>query len=152
MPDIRPSDFVRLPDGTLVENDVLRIAERIDERYGDKVIIRYIPPENGPGIKDPPYIICEWVECLGSYQKIFDVWVLDERVLTTLEEMDQIGKKSADILRELEAKEKKIKEDADKKYRDWADNEAKPLIAAAFKNDKAFTFKTEDGKIVKLHG
>ncbi len=152
MDQFDPRFYSNLPDGSVVENDVLRVAKKIQERYGDKVRIMYLPPTTGPGIHDAPYVICEWVEDHQAYEKIFDVWELDDRVLAKLEQMDQLSRSAAEILRDLEKAENAAKDDANRKYRDWADNEAKPLIAAAFKKDKTFTFKNDDGKLIKLHG
>ena len=147
-----PRFFSNLPDGSIVENDVLRVADKIYDLYGDKVKIMYLPPEAGAGIDDPPYIICEWVENTKSYEKIFDVWTLDDRVLWKLRDLDTLGKNAAELLQKLEKEESRIRDEANAKHKDWRENEAKPLIAAAFKNDKSFTFKNDDGKIVKLHG
>jgi hypothetical protein len=152
MDQFDPRFYSNLPDGSIVENDVLRVAQELQRRYGDKVKIMYLPPEAGPGIAEEPYIICEWVEDHQSYEKIFGVWALDDRVLKKLEQLDSLSRSAADMLAQLEKDENAAKDAANAAHKDWRDNEAKPLIAAAFKSDKSFTFKNEDGKIVKLHG
>ena len=151
MEDLDPRYYTKLMNGNYVEKSLLGTVEQIQHEFGDRVRVMYL--EQGGGIDDPPWIICEWVEQTQSWEKIFGAWEMDDRVLVTLRRLDQQGKDAAEALRQLEEAEAVMRELPRKQYDEWREGFAKPLIAAAFKSDKTFTFKHPDtGKIVKLHG
>lgn len=146
-----PKHYTKLMNGNYVENDLLGITNKIYDEFGDRVKIMYLD-RPGDGIADEPWIICEWVEQTQSWEKIFGVWQMDDRVIHRLRELDMQGKKAAEVLRQIEEAEKKFYGKSKEEYDQWRKEEAIPLIAAAFRSDKSFTFKNDDGKIVKLHG
>lgn len=147
-----PRHFTKLMNGNYVEKSLLGTVERIYDEFGDKVKVMYLE-QPGEGIAEEPWIICEWVEATQSWEKIFGAWEMDDRVLHRLRELDMMGKKAADVIKKIEEAEAKFYGQDREKYDEWRKEEAIPLIAAAFKSDKAYTFKNpETGKIVKLHG
>lgn len=146
-----PRHYTKLMNGNYVEKKLYATVDRIYDEFGDKVKIMYLD-QPGEGLAEEPWIICEWVQQTQSWEKIFGAWEMDDRVLWKLRELDMQGKKAADVIKKIEAAEKEFYGKSQQEYDEWRKNEAVPLIAAAFKSDKTFTFKNEDGKTVKLHG
>lgn len=154
MTEFDPRHYTKLMNGNWVQNDLLGIINQIDHEFGDRVKVMYLERSGtGPeALSEEPWIICEWVEQTQTWEKIFGAMEMNQMVLHRLREMDMQGKKAAEVLARLEAKERSMRAEPREKYDEWRRGEAVPLIAAAFKSDKTFTFKNEDGKIVKLHG
>lgn len=71
------NNLVRLDDGSLVERDVLHIAERISE-YDPNLKLQYL--ESAARIGDAPYRVVELCKD-GQWRPLFSVWELDQRVL-----------------------------------------------------------------------
>lgn len=71
-------------DGMWVENDALRIAERISE-YDPNLRVQYLESEAKLG--DPPFRIVEHCKD-GKDRVLFSVWTLDERVLQRIMVVD----------------------------------------------------------------
>ena len=146
-----PRFFTKLMNGNYVEKSLLGTVERIRDEFGDKVKVMYLDQPSG-ALLEEPWIICEWVEATQTWEKIFGVMEMDDRVLEKLRELDNYGKKAAEVLARIEAAEEEFRNRPKKEYDEWRKNEAQALIAAAFRSDKTFTFKNDDGEIVKLHG
>lgn len=145
--------FVTLPDGSLIERDVLGIVQSISERYGQRVRIQYLDPNQIAGISDAPYRILEYVQETDTvpahYEVLFSVWQLDQRVLDQLALMDTHKNFSilAEMDKEYEREQRRIQKEADDQF-----EEALELSKAAFRTDKTFTFKDDQGNLVKLTG
>lgn len=146
-----PRHYTKLMNGNYVEKSLLGTVERIYDEFGDKVKIMYLD-QPGEGLAEEPWIICEWVEATQNWEKIFGAWEMDDRVLYRLRELDMLGKNAAELIKKIEAAEKEFYGKPRKEYDEWRKNEAIPMIAAAFKSDKTFTFRNENGDLVKLHG
>lgn len=145
-----PQHFTKLMNGNIVANDLLGIVQQIDAEFGDKVRVMYL---DSPGtFAEEPWIICEWVEQTQSWEKIFGVWEMDQRVLEVLRKLDMQGKKAAEVLQKMEEAEKKFYGKSKEEYDTWRREEAIPMIKAAFRTDKTFRFYNENGELVTLHG
>lgn len=74
--------LVELAVGVYVESDVLDIVQRIRE-YDPNLRIKYLDPDRGGELDDPPYKIMEL--CPDGHERlVFGVWSLDERVMARL--------------------------------------------------------------------
>lgn len=148
-PKAKSKPFITLPDGSLVEHDVYDIVKTIKERYGDRVKVQYLDPAQIAGISDAPYRILEYVQATAQYEVLFSVWTLDQRVLHQLELMDTHKNLSilAEMDREYERELQRQQKEADEQF-----EEARELTTAAFRTDKTFTFKDDQGRKIKLTG
>lgn len=146
-----PRHYTKLMNGNLVQNDLLGITDQIEAEFGDRVKVMYLE-QPGEGVAEEPWIICEWVEQTQSWEKIFGVWEMDQRVLDTLRDLDNQGKKAAEVLEKLEKQEADMRAKGQEEYNTWRKEEAIPLIKAAFRTDKTFRFYNENGDLVTLHG
>lgn len=74
--------LVELAAGVYVEEDTLRIVQRVME-YDPNLRVKYLDPDRGGELNDPPYKIFEL--CPDGHERlVFGVWDLDERVIERL--------------------------------------------------------------------
>lgn len=136
-------------DGTLVHEDVYRVAREIELRYNGQVKVQYLNPDALIELGDYPYRIVEKMPD-GGYKLIFGVWQLDNTVLDRLEMLDNW--RGGKFLDELVAKEEKDKKHRRGAYQDWSQNQAQPLVASILGSRKStYKWKTEEGKWVKVY-
>lgn len=82
MPFDHQQRLVEFAAGVYVEEDTLRIVEKIRE-YDPKLRVKYLDPDASGELDDPPYKIMEL--CPDGFERlIFGVWSLDDRVLERL--------------------------------------------------------------------
>lgn len=131
--------------GTLVHEDVLRVVQEIERRYGDQVVVQYLNPDSRQPVEitDAPYRILEKRRD-GGYSVICKVWELDNRVLQALEAADNLFREVS-LIEEIEKAERKEREDRQKAERDWSENFAQPVLQSYLKADKTrYTYTDEE--------
>lgn len=100
-------------DGMLVEEDALRIAERLAETHPN-VAILCVDPELAD-FNDAPFIVAELCAD-GQYRRIFEAWQLDERILERVYAADRFT--GADLLARIDAQNAAVKKEQHRRYRD----------------------------------
>lgn len=71
-------------DGMLVESDALRVAEAL-KAYDPNLEVICVDPDKAE-VNEAPFLICEYVN--GAFRRIFETWVLDNRVLDRIKLSD----------------------------------------------------------------
>jgi hypothetical protein len=137
--------LIEMADGTVVESDVLRIAEKIQE-YDENLILKYCAQPDS--LTDAPYRLVEICRD-GLERTVFDIWELDDRVLERLYAADT---KHRDIQAMIEGENEKARKDQNRRYQELKD-ETDNIIGAVLKSDKqSYTFDNPiTGNRVKVH-
>lgn len=138
--------FVRLEDGTIMERDVLRIAERITE-YDPNLVIQYLDPARGGDLTDAPYRIAE--RCPdGMVRTVFSVWTLDESVLERIYNADT---QRHSIQQILDVKNQAARDNRERRYKEQQE-EVRDIISHVFNSPKGtYTFREPThNKLVKI--
>lgn len=137
--------LIEMADGTYVEHDTLRIAERIQE-YDPNLSLKYCAtPDN---LTDAPFILVEL--CKDGIERIvFEIWELDERVLEKIYAADNQYQSIEDMLTKTNEQAKK---EQNRRYTELKD-EQDAIAEAIIKTDKeTYTFDNPaTGDKVKVH-
>lgn len=133
--------LVELAEGVLVEDDVLRIVERIRE-YDPNLVIQYCARPDS--IADAPYRIMEL--CPDGHKRlVFSVWQLDNTVMERIYNADN---QRHNTLLLLDKANEKARRENRRRY-DEEREQAKDIVAHVFaspKNTYSFTDEDEQGK------
>lgn len=124
-------------DGQIVEKDALRVAEALKE-YDPNLEVICLDPSKAE-VNEAPFIICEYTG--GVFKRIFECWVLDDRVLDRIKLAD--NQKFDPTLRYEDLKKVNY-ERKQARYKDVM-GEKKDLVShiAAMKKSR-FSFKDEE--------
>lgn len=137
--------LVQVSEGVYVEQDALRIAEKINE-YDPKLRLKYCAHPDS--LVDAPYILVE--QCPDGIERIvFQIWELDDRVIERLYAADT---QKFDINALLDGTNAKARKDQERRYQDLKD-ETTEITASIIKTPKD-TYKFNDpvtGKRMKIH-
>ncbi len=137
--------LIEMADGSLVEEDALRIAQKIAE-YDDNLRLKYCARE--ADLTDAPYKLVEICKD-GAERIVFDVWELDDRVIERLYAADT---RHRDIEAILNKENAEAKRDENRRYQEKQD-EALEIAQSVYKSSKD-TYKMTDphtGKKMKIH-
>lgn len=108
--------LVELAAGVYVEEDTLRVVERI-MAYDPNLRVKYLNPDQGAELGDPPYKIFEL--CPDGHERlVFSVWSLDERVMQRLYLADT---HRHDVAGRMEAHNARVRQAAQRRFRELAD-------------------------------
>ena len=133
-------------DGFLVEEDALRVAEKIKEYDPDLEILCLKPEMAGAG--EEPFQICH-KDSSGVLRKIFGCWELNDMVLERIRLSDGHRVNTIDVLNNMEAQ---IKKDRDSRYRDLLDEKKDLVDHIAANRRNVYTFRDEvTGDLVKVY-
>lgn len=145
MPFDHRERLVQLAEGVLVEEDTLRIVERIRE-YDPNLRIKYLDPDRGGDLGDPPYKIFEL--CPDRFERlVLSVWSLDERVLERLWAADT---QRFDILAKLDRVNNQARENEQRRYREERE-EAHEMAVSILRTPKdTYTLPGKDGTTVVI--
>ncbi len=144
MSDSIKDKLIPMADGSLVESDVLRIAEKIAE-YDDNLRLKYCPPSVA-SMTDAPYALFELCRD-GIERLVFYIWELDERVLERIYLADNAHR---NVVAAVEKNNEKVKNDIQRRYEEKlaADND---IITSYLNSPKGrWSFKQPDGTKVTL--
>lgn len=140
MPYDHQARLVELAAGVYVEEDTLRIVERIQD-YDPNLVVKYLDPDRGGELGDPPYRIME--RCPDGFERlVFGVWVLDESVIQRIFAADT---QRHDIMARLESHNAKTKADQLRRYKEDVLGEAQEMVKAVIRSNKeTYTLPGQD--------
>lgn len=122
--------LIELAAGVYVEADTLDIVQRIRE-YDPNLRVKYLDPDRGGEIGDPPYKIMEL--CPDGHERlVFGVWSLDAQVLERLYLADT---QRHDILSRLETVNGRAATYQQRRYEEERD-EAREMTEAIIRSPK----------------
>lgn len=122
--------LVEFAAGVYIEADTLAIVERIQE-YDPNLRIKYLDPDRGGELTDPPYKIMEL--CPDGHERlVFGVWELDHRVLERLYMADT---QRHDIMRRLDITNSRARADATRRFTEERE-EALEMVQAVIRSPK----------------
>lgn len=131
----------------LVEDDALRIAQAVKDYDEDLDIICLDPSLPGVSINSAPFIlVCRMPD--GTYQKVFDAWQLDERILERLWAADN---QRFDQLATIDRINSGVKMDKEHRYREKMDDNGELAVAILKSQKSSYTFQNEKGDEVKIN-
>lgn len=136
--------LVQMQEGVLVEEDVLKIVDKI-RAYDDNLRVRYIDPKLAEW-RDAPYAIFE-VCPDGNERLVFSVWELDERILERLYAADKTRFNMEEQLNHANALAQK------RHYERYQEKrmEEKDIVTSFLKSPKGqWSFKNQKGQLVEL--
>lgn len=134
--------IVQLDDGMLVESDVLRIAEKIQE-YDPNLKLQYL--ERPESLGDPPFRVLE--KCKdGKWRVAFTAWQLDDRLLERIMAADT---RIQDLDAIITNKNIKAREDKNRRYQEQMDEAAEMVKAIASSPKDTYTIKL-NGEVKKF--
>ena len=144
MKDVKQK-LIQLAEGVYVEQDALRIAEKIQE-YDPNLRLKYCAEYSS--LSDAPYKLVEL--CPDGVERIvFDIWELDDRVIEKLYAADT---KYQDINAMLDKKNEAARKDERRRYKELTD-EANDIAKSVFNSSKD-TYRFTDpltGRKMKIH-
>lgn len=121
--------LIEMADGTYVEEDTLRIAQKIAE-YDPNLRLKYCAAVGSPG--DAPYRLVEL--CPDGVERIvFDIWELDDRVMDKLHEADN---QRRDVQGLLDVANQQAKNEEVRRFRELKE-EQDGIAEAIIKNNKS---------------
>jgi hypothetical protein len=134
--------LIQLSDGMLIEEDTLKIVERIHE-YDANLSVRYLNPAVRDSVGDAPYAIFE--RCTDGLDRlVFAVWQLDN---TVLERIWQADSTKHDILKRMTDSNMKIDNNSRRKYQEERE-EAHDITSHILNSPKGqYSIKNGDVKI-----
>jgi hypothetical protein len=132
-------------DGMLVERDALNIAERVSE-YDPRLAIMCADPEKS-GLNDAPFLLI-WENNQGVWERVFEFWELDERVLERVWAADQ---QKFDGLARLESMEDQIRKQRESRYREVREENKEKMLAAVVNKSSSFSIHNDEGDLIKIH-
>jgi hypothetical protein len=139
--------LIEMSEGVYVEADVLRIVEKVQE-YDPNLRIKYV--NGNANVADSPYALFELCPD-GIERKVFDIWVLDDRVLERLEAADN---QRHNILVDLDGRNLLVKQARERRYKEKM-MENHDIFASVLRSPKgtySFPVENPDGtkKIVTV--
>jgi len=131
----------------LVEHDALRIAQAIKDYDEDLDVVCLDPYSQEIKVNSAPYmVVCKMPD--GTYQKVFDAWQLDDRVLERIWAADC---QRFDTLQSIDKINNGIKMTKENRYRDKMEDNNELAVAILRSQKSSFTFKNERGDEVKIN-
>lgn len=132
-----------IAEGMLVEQDALRIAQRIKE-YDPNLTLQFL--ESADSVSEPPFRVIE--HCKDGLDRVaFTAWTLDERLLQRIYAGDNTKHDIDALMTKQNAAAKKAEEAKAKEAIDEAGDMVKSIIKSprtrytARPNDKKVTFE-----------
>lgn len=136
--------LVRLSDGSLVEQDVLRIVEKITE-YDPNLKLKYMPPGMA-SLNEAPYALFE--ACRDGIERlVFTIWTLDDSILERIYLADNTHR---NVQAEVDKNNAKVKADIKRRYEEKlaADGD---IFKSYLKSPKGrWSFRKDDGSKITL--
>lgn len=132
--------LVRLEDGNLVESDVLRVAQAVQD-YDSNLVVQVL--ERPERLDQAPYRLVEKGKD-GQWRIVFDIWELDDRILHRIYAIDTYKQ---DVLGNLDKNNQAIR-DNEKKAREQIHGHVKEIVASVIDSPKDTYTAPVDGKII----
>ena len=144
MTDIIKDKLIPLADGSLVESDVLRIVEKIQE-YDENLVLKYCPPSVAD-LTDAPYALFE--KCKDGIERlVFYIWELND---TVIERIYLADNNHRNVQAAIDKNNAKVKYDINKRYQEKLE-ECGDIVKSYLKSPKGrWAFKKDDGTKVIL--
>lgn len=127
--DLDREHLVELSEGVLVEQDVLRVVQKVME-YDPNIKIQYL--NHAAALGDAPYRLIERCKD-GEWRTIFYVWTLDDRVLDRLRAADC---HSVDVLSNIDANNASLRQKEGRRFREEVMGEAKDMVMSIISSPK----------------
>lgn len=144
MADSIKDKLIPMADGSLVESDVLRIAEKIAE-YDDNLRLKYCPPSVAD-MTDAPYALFE--RCRDGIERlVFYIWELDDRILERIYLADNAHR---NVMDEVEKANEKVKADIQRRYEEKVAEDADILKSFLNSPKGRWSFNQPDGTKITL--
>lgn len=105
--------LLQLADGSVVEEDVLHVVERIQD-YDPRLVIKYLNPDNPNSVGDAPWAVFELCPD-GIERLVFTTWKLDMSIMERLWDADTT---KHNILTNLDKNNSSIQNEQKRKYRE----------------------------------
>lgn len=137
-------EFIEL-DGAIVEVDALNVVERI-RNYDEKLDVMCIDPLKA-GINDAPFILI-WLNNSGQWEKVFEFYELDDRVLERIYNADQ---QRFDAFTRTVKMEEYVKKQRESRYNEVKDEAKEKMLAAVVNKSSSFSIHNKQGDLVKIH-
>lgn len=138
-------DFIMI-DGNIVERKAHAIVQKIKEYDEDLDVFCIDPSHPDVTFADAPFVIVRRTPN-GTYERVFEAWELDDRIIERLWLSDGQKNNQLDILVKMEEKKKREEEYA-KSQKMGANHE---LFASAMATPKSsFSFRNEAGELVTI--
>ncbi len=136
---------VRLEDGSIIEQDVLGIIEKVME-YDPNLRVQYLDPDRFPEMTDAPFRIIE--RCPDGLDRVvFSVWTLNEEVMHRLYAADN---KKTDVIWQMDRTNQAARASKERRFAEERE-ESKDIIEHVLKSPKGkYTFKNEQDEIVTI--
>jgi hypothetical protein len=127
--------LVEIAEGVYVEEDTLRIVEKIKE-FDPRLRVKYHGGK--PEMGEAPYMITEL--CTDGVERIvFSVWQLDDRIIEKLHQSDSF---KLDIQSQIDSENARVRKNVTQRYQELQQEAHE--IAHAVTNSSKDTYKVED--------
>ena len=131
----------------LVEHDSLRIAQAIKDYDEDLDLVCLDPDLPGISINSAPFmVVCRMPD--GTYQKVFDAWQLDDRILERLWAADN---QRFDTLDSIERINGKVKMDKYHRYLEKKESAHELALAILKSKQSSYRYTNEHGDLVRIN-
>lgn len=129
--------------GMYVEEDALRIAERVSE-YDPNLKVQYL--EEAASIGDPPFRVIEVCKD-GVERTVLYAWELDNRILERIYAADTVKQ---NIDKKITDANTVARENLNRRYREELE-EARNIIKSIIRTDKETYILKDKGRKIKVH-
>lgn len=138
--------LIQIAQGVYVENDVLRVVEKIRETY-PHIKVKYCAPGTGD-FSSAPYKIVE--VCRDGIERVvFDVWELNDLVLERLYASDTL---KHDVLAQIDRNNALVRRNQLQQFKESMEDAADITKHVLQRDSGSYTFPRDDGAIVKVTG
>jgi hypothetical protein len=138
--------YIQIAEGAYVEEDVLRVVDKIRETY-PHIRVKYCEPGTGT-FDSAPYKIVEICRD-GIERVVFDVWELNDLVLERLYASDTL---KHDVLAQIDRNNALVRKNQLRQFQESMDDAADIVKHVLQRQAGSYTFPRDDGAIVKVDG
>jgi len=134
-------------DGLIVERDAQNIVDRVRE-YDPNLDVMCLDPAMGDGLNDAPFLLIWKRPSDGAWERVFEFWALDERVLERIYNADQTRFSAMLKIEDMEAAIEKANK---QRYQEFRDEAKEVMLAAVVNKSSSFSLINKEGDLVKIH-